>query len=148
MNAEVFVDTNIFLYSIDDSPAASEKREVAREILRTEPWGWSVQVATEFFVNATSNKRSFRLTTDLAKSLVEAWLSFPTADITPDIVRAAMTLHRRFQTSYWDSAILATAKQLGCHTVYSEDLNDQQNYDGVTVVNPFRRIGVAAGPAN
>ncbi len=53
-----------------------------------------------------------------------------------------MTLHRRFQTSYWDSAILAAAKQLGCHTVYSEDLNDQQNYDGVTVVNPFRQIGV------
>ena len=142
MNAEVFVDTNVFLYSIDDSPAASEKREVAREILRTEPWGWSVQVAAEFFVNATSNKRTFRLTTDLAESLVETWLRFPTAEITPDIVRVAMTLHRRFQTSYWDSAILAAAKQLGCHTVYSEDLNDQQNYDGVTVVNPFRQIGV------
>ena len=142
MNAEVFVDTNVFLYSIDDSPAASEKREVAREILRTEPWGWSVQVAAEFFVNATSNKRTFRLTTDLAESLVETWLRFPTAEITPDIVRVAMTLHRRFQTSYWDSAILAAAKQLGCHTVYSEDLNDQQNYDGVTVVNPFRKIGV------
>ena len=142
MNAEVFVDTNVFLYSIDDSPAASEKREVAREILRTEPWGWSVQVAAEFFVNATSNKRSFRLTTDLAESLVETWLRFPTAEITPDIVRVAMTLHRRFQTSYWDSAILAAAKQLGCHTVYSEDLNDQQNYDGVTVVNPFRKLGV------
>ena len=142
MNAEVFVDTNVFLYSIDDSPAASEKREVAREILRTEPWGWSVQVAAEFFVNATSNKRTFRLTTDLAESLVETWLRFPTAEITPDIVRVAITLHRRFQTSYWDSAILAAAKQLGCHTVYSEDLNDQQNYDGVTVVNPFRQIGV------
>lgn len=142
MNAEVFVDTNVFLYSIDDSPAASEKREVAREILRTEPWGWSVQVAAEFFVNATSNKRTFRLTTELAESLVETWLRFPTAEITPDIVRVAMTLHRRFQTSYWDSAILAAAKQLGCHTVYSEDLNDQQNYDGVTVVNPFRQIGV------
>ena len=142
MNAEVFVDTNVFLYSIDDSPAASEKREVAREILRTEPWGWSVQVAAEFFVNATSNKRTFRLTTELAESLVETWLRFPTAEITPDIVRVAMTLHRRFQTSYWDSAILAAAKQLGCHTVYSEDLNDQQNYDGVTVVNPFRKIGV------
>ena len=142
MNAEVFVDTNVFLYSIDDSPAASEKREVAREILRTEPWGWSVQVAAEFFVNATSNKRTFRLTTDLAESLVETWLRFPTAEITPDIVRVAMTLHRRFQTSYWDSAILAAAKQLGCHTVYSEDLNDQQNYDGATVVNPFRQIRV------
>jgi predicted nucleic acid-binding protein len=143
MNAEVFVDTNIFLYSIDDSLGSTEKRDVAREILRTEPWGWSVQVAAEFFVNATSPKRSFRLATDLANSLVETWLCFPTAEINAVIVRDAIALHRRFQTSYWDSAILATAKQLGCHTVYSEDLNDQQNYDGVTVVNPFRRIGAA-----
>ena len=113
MNAAVFVDTNIFLYSIDDSPGAAEKREVSREILRTEPWGGSVQVAAEFFVNATSPKRTFRLPTDLAHSLVEAWLHFPTAEITAAVVREAMALHQRFQTSYWDSAILATAKQLG-----------------------------------
>ncbi len=125
MNAEVFVDTNIFLYSIDDSPAALKKREVAREILRVEPWGWSVQVAAEFFVNATSPKRSFRLATDLANSLVETWLCFPPSEITAEIIRDAIALHRQFQTSYWDSAILATAKQLGCRTVYSEDMNDQ-----------------------
>ena len=28
-------------------------------------------------------------------------------------------------------------KRMGCHTVFSEDLNDGQSYDGVTVVNPF-----------
>ena len=141
MNATVFVDTNIFLYSIDDSPSAVLKRDIAREILRTEPWGWSVQVAAEFFVNATSPKRNFRLPAVLAHSLVEAWLHFPTAVITADVVREAITLHQRFQTSYWDSAILATAKQLGCRTVYSEDMNDQQDYNGVIVINPFRQIG-------
>jgi predicted nucleic acid-binding protein len=26
---------------------------------------------------------------------------------------------------------------MGCHSVYSEDLNAGQNYDGVIVVNPF-----------
>ena len=140
MNAEVFVDTNVLLYSIDDSPSAVEKREIAREILRAERWGWSVQVAAEFFVNATSPKRSFRLANDLANSLVETWLCFPTAEITADIVREAIALHRRFQTSYWDSAILAAAKTLGCKTVYSEDMNDEQDYNGVTVINPFRRI--------
>jgi predicted nucleic acid-binding protein len=29
---------------------------------------------------------------------------------------------------------------MGCTAVYSEVLNDGQNYDGVTVVNPFRGI--------
>jgi predicted nucleic acid-binding protein len=34
-------------------------------------------------------------------------------------------------------------KQLSCHTVFSEDLNHGQVYDGVTVVNPF---AAAAAP--
>jgi predicted nucleic acid-binding protein len=43
----------------------------------------------------------------------------------------------RHQISYWDAAIIAAAKQTGCQTLYSEDLNAGQAYDGVTVVNPF-----------
>ena len=42
--------------------------------------------------------------------------------------------------SYWDAAILAAAKQMACHTVFSEDMNDGQNHDGVTVVNPFNDV--------
>ena len=77
MNADIFVDTNIFLYSIDDSPAAANKRGIARRILQTESWGWSVQVAAEFFVNASSPKRAFRLAASLASSPVQSWLSPP-----------------------------------------------------------------------
>ena len=32
---------------------------------------------------------------------------------------------------------LAAAVELGCTTLYSEDLNHGQSYDGVRVVNPF-----------
>ena len=46
-------------------------------------------------------------------------------------------LKDRFQTSYWDVAILAAAKAARCPQLISEDLNHGQNYDGVTVVNPF-----------
>lgn len=56
---------------------------------------------------------------------------------TPELVSAAVHLHQRFQVSYWDAAILAAARQMGCRTVYSEDLNAGQDYNGVTVINPF-----------
>jgi predicted nucleic acid-binding protein len=46
-------------------------------------------------------------------------------------------LRRRFQLSQWDATIIAAALELGCHTVYSEDLNHGQDYGGVTVINPF-----------
>jgi hypothetical protein len=51
MNAEVFVDTNVLLYSIDDDRARAPKRQRAQQLLLSERWGWSVQVAAEFFVN-------------------------------------------------------------------------------------------------
>jgi predicted nucleic acid-binding protein len=138
MNAEVFVDTNVLLYSIDEDAASASKRERAQQLLLSERWGWSVQVAAEFFVNATSAKRPFRLAAADAAALVEAWFAFPTVELTPALFRAAVRVRERFELSYWDAAILAAAKQLGCRVVFSEDLNDGQDHDGVTVVNPFK----------
>src|SRR5436189_3480755 len=112
MNADVFVDTNVLLYAIDEDPASASKRQRAQQLLLTERWGWSVQVAAEFFVNATSPKRPFRLASADAAALVEAWFAYPTLQLTPDLVRAAISLHERYQVSYWDAAILAAAKQL------------------------------------
>jgi predicted nucleic acid-binding protein len=137
MTASVFVDTNVFLYSIDEEPASAAKRARAEQLLMTEQWGWSIQVAAEFFVNATSLRRPFRLAIDDASALVENWLRYPTLEISTDLLRAAIQLQKKYRLSYWDAAILAAAKQLACHTLFSEDLNNGQDYDGVLVVNPF-----------
>lgn len=59
MNADVFIDTNILLYTIDEDPASAEKRERAQQLILSERWGWSIQVASEFFVNATSQNDRF-----------------------------------------------------------------------------------------
>ncbi|HEY2410685.1 MAG TPA: PIN domain-containing protein [Pirellulaceae bacterium] len=142
MTAEVFVDTNILLYSIDEDPAFLPKRESAQQLLLTQRWGWSVQVAAEFYVNATSAKRPFRLKGADALALLESWFAYPITEMTPALIRTAIGIHQRCQLSYWDAAIIAAAKQMGCGTVYSEDLNDGQCYDGVMVVNPFRSAGI------
>jgi predicted nucleic acid-binding protein len=147
MNADAFVDTNVLLYTIDEDRASVSKRECAQQLLLSERWGWSVQVAAEFFANATSAKRPFRLSASDAAALVEAWFAFPTIELTAVLFRAAVDVQQRFQLSYWDAAILAAAKQMGCQIVYSEDLNAGQDYDGMIVVNPFvTRIGGPAAP--
>jgi predicted nucleic acid-binding protein len=66
MNAEVFIDTNVFLYSLSDLPEEQAKAERARQLLLNEKWGWSVQVAGEFYNTATSTRRQFRLSHELA----------------------------------------------------------------------------------
>ena len=52
-------------------------------------------------------------------------------------MRIAIEQSERYAISYWDAAILVAADALGAHTVYSEDLNDGQQYGRVRVVNPF-----------
>jgi predicted nucleic acid-binding protein len=54
------------------------------------------------------------------------------------LVLEAIDAKQRFGISYWDAAIVTAAKQMGCLTLYTEDLNPGQMYDGVTVVNPFQ----------
>ena len=96
-----------------------------------------MQVAAEFLVNATSPRRRFRLTNTDATALLETWLAYPTLPLTPERLRSAVALYQRYQLSYWDAAIITAARLLNCHTVYSEDLNHGQDYDGVRVINPF-----------
>jgi predicted nucleic acid-binding protein len=49
-----------------------------------------------------------------------------------------LELHERFDISYYDSLIVATAIECQCSYLFSEDLQDGQVFDGVTVVNIFR----------
>lgn len=136
MTAKIFVDTNVLLYTIDEDPSSARKREIAQQLLLTESWVWSVQVASEFFVNATSPKRPFRLTSTDASARLHAWFAFPIQSFTADLVVSAIDVQRRYQLSYWDAAIIAAAHEMGCDRLFSENLNAGQAYDGV-VVNPF-----------
>ena len=40
--------------------------------------------------------------------------------------------------SYWDAAIVAAARALGCQKLYSEDMSHGREIEGVTIINPFR----------
>jgi predicted nucleic acid-binding protein len=109
MNADAFIDTNVLLYTIDEDPASGSKRQRAQHLLLSERWAWSVQVAAEFFVNATSAKRPFRLAPTDAAALVEAWFAFPTVELTPALFRTAVNVRERFQLSYWHEIHAPTA---------------------------------------
>ena len=50
----------------------------------------------------------------------------------------AITLQVRYQLSFWDAMILQSAIRLECSVVWSEDLENDQNYYTVRVQNPFQ----------
>jgi predicted nucleic acid-binding protein len=70
--------------------------------------------------------------------LIESFRRFRVQDMTSAIMMAALDIRARFQLSYWDAAIIAAARAMGCSHVLSEDLSDGQDYGGVQVANPFR----------
>ena len=61
-------------------------------------------------------------------------MKLPCASTTPELVLRVISISQRWQISYWDSAILAAAESLGVRTVYSEDLSDGQEYEGIRVI--------------
>ncbi|MCC6311074.1 MAG: hypothetical protein IT345_09190 [Trueperaceae bacterium] len=71
---------------------------------------------------------------------IESWTRFPVHAVDLDLVRAALALRQRFRRSYWDAAIVATAKLSGCRELWSEELQHGQNVDGLHIVNPFMAI--------
>jgi len=134
MHAEFFIDTNILLYAASTAKSEEQKRAKARELLAMEGGGLSVQVQAEFYVNATTK---FKLPHDKVVGILESLDSYPVLALTEAVFWAALQIKGRYQLSYWDSAIIAAALELGCHTVYSEDLNHGQSYAGVRVINLF-----------
>ncbi len=132
-----FVDTNVLLYAVCPGVNERTKAEQARAILRRDDLTLSVQVLQEFYVQATRSTRVHPLLHHEATTLIELWLRFQIVELSVPLMLAALRVKERYQTSYWDAAILAAAATAGCTELLSEDLNTGQSYDGVRIVNPF-----------
>lgn len=137
--APVFVDTNILIYAFDST--AGEKRDRARALL-DQLWlemrgRLSIQVLQEFYVAVTQkvqNPIRRESAAEIVRDLSYWQLHAPVAED----VQGAIRLQQRYKTSFWDAMILWSAQQLGCQEVWSEELSESQDYDGVLVINPFR----------
>ena len=132
-----FVDTNVLLYAVSEDPAEFGKRDRARDVLSEPDLAVSVQVLQEFYFQATRPGRSSRLSSDSALRFLEPILLFRIQAMTPNVFFDAVDISRRFQVSYWDGAIIAAARVLGCEAIYTEDLSAGQRYGAILAVNPF-----------
>jgi predicted nucleic acid-binding protein len=134
-----FIDTNVLLYSISTDPAEAAKCDKAVALLDKDDGALSIQVLQEFYVQATRPTRPDRLSHQLAVALVDIWRRrFQVQETTLPVFDSALRIKAQYQLSYWDSAIVAAARALGCRTLYSEDMGDGRDVDGVQIVNPFR----------
>ena len=135
-----FVDTNVLLYAVSNLPSEAGKRRSAIDLLNESDLALSVQVLQEFYYQATRTSRPAALTHDQALRFIESVSRFPVQETTLEVFHSGLSISHRFGLSYWDGAILAAARSIGCGVVYSEDLSAEQDYDGLRVVNPFASL--------
>jgi predicted nucleic acid-binding protein len=133
-----FVDTNVLIYAHDIS--AGDKRARSRELIEG-LWEsglgcLSVQVFQEFYVNVTE-KVSKPLSSEVAAEIVSDLSAWQVHRPGVEDILEAIRMQHRYQMSFWDAMIVTSAIQLGCTTLWSEDLNPGQLYDQVKVATPF-----------
>lgn len=133
-----FVDTNVLIYAHDLS--AGQKHLCSRELLHR-LWQngnrcLSIQVLQEFYVNVTQ-KVAGPLMPDSAGQIIADLAVWEVHRPNVEDVLDAIRLQSRYQISFWDTTIVICAIRLDCETIWSENLNPGQVYDGVTVLIPF-----------
>jgi len=140
MKDKVFLDTNIFIYSIDSSPDQNKKKNVAREIvrkhIRNESGVISIQVLQEFYQVAT-RKIEVPLLSEEALEYLHYMAILETVEPDFYMVVSAIHLHQHHFLSFWDALIFQATRTAGCSQLFSEDLQDGFCLDNLTVRNPF-----------
>ncbi|MEM1081709.1 MAG: PIN domain-containing protein [Pseudomonadota bacterium] len=136
MRVDCLIDTNVLVYAAVSDPSEADKRAAAIGIIQREDFALSAQVLQEFYVTVT-RKLERPMSPLQAMEWIEQFDAFPCMAIDAAMVKIAIEISQRYIISYWDGAIIAAALRAGAPIVYSEDLNDGQDYDGVRVINPF-----------
>lgn len=142
MKDKCFLDTNILIYSCDEADLNKKSLciKFLERICETEIPVISTQSLGEFF-NIAVKKLNFSKQ-DAVFEVQKLVKAFPVYEIRTENVLHAMEISRSTQFSYWDSLILSMAIDTGCSVLYSEDLNNGQEIEGVKIVNPFPRISL------
>ncbi len=134
--SKIFIDTNLFVYSIDQrEPETKEKaRAILKKIIDSHQPVISTQVIKEFYVVATTKLKAEQL---IVKNIIHNFRNMEVVNNDLDLIEQAIDISVISQLSFWDSLIIAAAEKANCEFVFSEDLNAGQTYRGVMVIDPF-----------
>lgn len=131
MNGDkAFVDTNVIVYLY--SQADEQKRNRAYSVLKQYDCHISTQVLSEFSNICT---KKWKLTKDRIKSFIIQICSYiDLVYIYEGTIEKALNIHEKYQYSYYDSLIIASALEHECQYLLSEDMADGQVIEGKLII--------------
>ena len=140
MNDRFFLDTNIFIYSFEETTLQKSVRaaELIREAVRSRNGIVSYQVVQEFF-NVALRRFAHPMTAAEAEQyLTTTFRPLMVVNSSTALYAEALRLHSHNSLSWYDSVIVAAAIEGGAQILYSEDLQHGQKFGNLRVENPFR----------
>ena len=136
-----FLDSNVLLYLFSQEDATKKAAvAVVGDALRQRSGQISFQVVQEVLNGifrlpaqpvSAEDARLF-----LRETLVPLW----TVDPSQTLYERALVVHERYRYAFHDALIIAAALESGCTRLLSEDFQDGQRIEGVTIENPFRGL--------
>lgn len=124
MNASLFLDTNIFVYTFDS--IAPEKQAIARDLVKRALNG--------------EGCISWHIIQEFSNAALKKFIRpMPLCTIWPDerIYREALVVKMETGYSWYNSLITASALRSGAATLYSEDLQDGKSVRGLKIADPY-----------
>lgn len=139
MPAELFLDTNLFIYQIEalDEKKAPVADRIIGEGVSSGNTCISFQVVQEC-LNTFTRKAEIRLGPVQMNDYLEAVLA-PLMQVgaSIDLYRKAVEVQARYGYSFYDALIIAAALEAGCAQLLTEDMQHGQRIEGLMIVNPF-----------
>jgi predicted nucleic acid-binding protein len=139
MSDKYFLDTNIFIYSLD--PVDPRKARIAEELV-TRGVGSrlgviSYQVVQEFMNVSLRQFRATMTATELELYFFKVLLPMMTIPSSSGLFLEALRLQKTDQIAWYDSLIVAGAIQGGCKVLHSEDMQHGRRFGDLVIHNPF-----------
>jgi predicted nucleic acid-binding protein len=139
MSGRFFLDTNIFVYSFDQTAPAKARRaaQLIREALTTQKGIISYQVVQEFFNVALKKFAQPMQPADAGQYLITVFRPLLAVHSSQALYGEALFLRAQSGLSWYDSLIVSAAIQARCEILYSEDLQHGRRFGTLEVKNPF-----------
>ena len=139
MNANCFIDTNIFVYAHDQKDLL--KRDKARRLiidLQADGRGViSYQVIQEFAHVMLKKLKPAMLIEECEDIILQAMSPMLRVQSSLELFQSALSIKSHTGYQWYDSLMLAAALQVKCSIFYSEDLQHQALVRGMKIINPF-----------
>ena len=133
----IFIDTNIFVYAKLEHEQNKIKKQYAQQLLKSLKVQIivSTQVLNEFSNVLIRNRIDDEKIQDTLEAIIEE------CDVCPvdlKTVEKAWYVRIKYQFSFWDSLIVASALGMDCSVLFTEDLQHNQIIEEkLKTINPF-----------